>query len=399
MSPSPVRLLRSGFAAISWVLAAAWTWKALSVARNLRQVPDLSAPEQDRAPSGSPRLSVIVPACNEAASIVPSLRSLLAQTYAPLHIFAVDDRSTDATGRLIDEIATQHPDTVSAVHIQELPPGWLGKPHAMHTAAQQAVAMRADWLLFTDGDVLFHPDALRRALAFAETNHLDHLVLMPSPILRTRGEAMVMGFLQILGFWSLRPWRVADPDARDFIGIGAFNLLRTSAYQRTGGFAALRFQIVEDLALGRRVKQMRLRQDAIFAPGYVRLHWAPGVSGIVRTMTKNLFAICSYSVPLLAASSLALLILCLWPFAGLFGRRSRLPSAASLLAIGGLYTFAAPVTRMHGWTAIGFPLGALSLVFAMLRSAVITLRQGGVEWRGTVYLLDALRAEALPLAR
>ncbi len=340
-----------------------------------------------------------MPACNEAESIVGCLSSLLAQTYQPLRLIAVDDRSTDATGRLLDELATLHPERLAVLHINDLPVGWLGKPHAMHTAAERAIHQQAAWLLFTDGDVLFHPDTMRRALAYAERHRVDHLVLMPSPILRTRGEAMLMGFLQILGFWSLRPWRVADPKAHDSIGIGAFNLLRTSAYQQIGGFAALRFQIVEDLALGRRVKQMGLRQDAIFAPGYIRLHWAPGVGGIVRTMTKNLFAIFSYSVPLLAAGSLALLVLCLGPVFGLFGRRTRVPSEIALASVGGLYTLSAPVTGMPAWTLVGFPFGAIALVAAMLRSAAVTLRQGGVEWRGTIYPLAALRAQALPLTR
>ena len=296
-------------------------------------------------------------------------------------------------------LAVEHAKRLTALHIRELPEGWLGKPHAMHTAAEQAIALHADWLLFTDGDVLFHPDTLRRALAYAERHRVDHLVLMPSPILRSAGEAMMMGFLQILGFWSLRPWRVADPNSRDSIGIGAFNLMRTSAYQRIGGFAALRFQIVEDLALGRRVKHIGLRQDAIFAPGYVRLHWAPGISGIVRTMTKNLFAIFSYSVPLLAGASLSLLVLCLGPIAGVFWRRTRVPSALTLVSIAGLYRLSAPVTGMPAWTVVGFPLGVSSLVVAMLRSAVVTLQQGGVEWRGTIYPLAALRAQALPLTR
>ena len=399
MRSSAARLLRLGCSATAWALAVAWTWKSLSVARNLHRVPNLAAPEEYRDPPGSPLLSVIVPARNEAASVVPCLESLLAQSYAPLRLFAVDDRSTDATGSLLDALAAQLPDRLTVLHIADLPAGWLGKPHAMHMAAQHAISVHSGWLLFTDGDVLFHPQAVRRALAFADRHRIDHMVLMPSPILRSTGEAFVLGFLQIIGFWSLRPWRVADPKAHDAIGIGAFNLLRTSAYQQTGGFAALRFQIVEDLALGRRVKQMGLHQAVAFAPGYVQLHWAPGIGGVVRTMTKNLFAIFSYRLWLLTASSAALLMLCLGPFLGVLWRRTRLPSAFSLASIATLYMTAAPVTRMPPWTMLGFPVGAVSLAYAMLRSAVTTLSQGGVEWRGTTYPLAALRAQALPFGR
>ena len=145
----------------------------------------------------------------------------------------------------------------------------------MALAARHAIALHhPDYLLFTDADVLFHPDAIRRSLAQAVATHADHFVTFPTPIIKTLGEGMLLGFLQS---WASGPPALAssNPKAiRDSVGIGAFNLLRTPAYQQLGGFDALRMEILEDLTLARRVKLAGLRQRVAFAPGMVTLHWA-----------------------------------------------------------------------------------------------------------------------------
>jgi cellulose synthase/poly-beta-1,6-N-acetylglucosamine synthase-like glycosyltransferase len=136
--------------------------------------------------------------------------------------------------------------------LAELPPGWLGKTHAMALGARHATG---EWLLFTDGDVLFHRDALRRALEYATHSGADHMVLLPTILLRSFGERMMVAFLQVLSVWPLRLWRVPDPRAqRDAIGVGAFNMIRREVYDAVGGWEALRMEVIEDLALGRRVK-------------------------------------------------------------------------------------------------------------------------------------------------
>ena len=170
----------------------------------------------------------------------------------------------------------------------------------MALAARHAIAIHhPDYLLFTDADILFHPEAIRRSLAQAVATQADHFVTFPTPIIKTTGEGMLLGYLQVMGLWATRPWRAADPNAmRDSVGIGAFNLLRTSAYQQLGGFDALRMEILEDLTLARSVKLAGLRQRVAIAPGMVSLHWASGALGIINVMTKNLFAIFQFRISL-----------------------------------------------------------------------------------------------------
>jgi cellulose synthase/poly-beta-1,6-N-acetylglucosamine synthase-like glycosyltransferase len=309
--PSPALTL------FAWLIAFAWLYKLLEAARGLATVPNLLAPEYDVAPAGNPSLTVVVPARNEAEDIAACLESLLHQDYANLRIVAVDDRSTDATGTIIETLARAHCDRLEVLSVMELPANWLGKTHAMALAARFAIeTYQPEYLLFTDADILFRPDALRRALALAVATQADHFVLLPTTLVKTRGEGMLLSFLQVMSMWAIRVWRVADPKAkRDALGVGAFNLIRTPVYQQLGGFDAAAMEIIEDLELGRRVKLAGFRQCAATGPGLVCVHWAAGARGIVTGMTKNLFAVFRFRIELLLAAAAGMVLFCIAPVA------------------------------------------------------------------------------------
>ena len=384
---------------LAWALVATWSFQTITAAIGLRQLPSLPALGSAARPPEDASLAVIVPACNEQLAISACIQSLLDQDWPNLHVIAVDDRSTDETGHILDGLQSSHPDRLSVIHITELPAGWLGKPHAMALAADHARAFfQPRWLLFTDADVLFHPECLRRSLALAETQQADHFVTLPTAIIHSAGEGLLMAFLQVLGLSGARLWKVADPSTRDAVGVGAFNLVRTSAYEQLGGFAALRLQILEDLALARRVKDFGLRQRVALAPGYVRVHWAPGIRGVLDTMTKNLFAVFRFRILLMAAASCGLGVLCLGPILGLVWSPTRLPALIALAAIAALYgTSRRYLTRMSPLYFFGFPLGATLFLYAILKSTATTLRNGGVHWRGTFYPLQELRDVAIKI--
>ncbi|GGG76331.1 glycosyltransferase [Edaphobacter dinghuensis] len=376
---------------LAWLIALFWVWKAIAAARGLPGIPDITLPQYDVSPEGNPSLTVIVPARNEAADIAACLQSLLQQDYANLQIIAVDDRSADQTGAIMDSLAAAHPDKLRVLHITELPPNWLGKTHAMALATRHAAS---DYLLFTDADILFRPDALRRCLAQAIATNADHFVTLPTPTIKTRGEGMLLGFLQVLGLWVTRPWRADNPRAkRDFVGIGAFCLLRRSVYQKLGGFEAVRMEILEDLSLARRVKLMELRQRVAIAPGLVKVHWASGAMGVVGVMTKNLFAVFVFRISLLLIACGWLALFYLAPIAWLAWPETRIPSIVTLVAIALLYRLAGRLSGISAWYGVLFPISAILFLYSLLRSMVITLKQGGVTWRGTFYPLAELRKD------
>jgi glycosyltransferase involved in cell wall biosynthesis len=379
---------------IAWLIALIWLWKVIAAAIGLPRVPNLLDPQHNLTPAGQPSITVIVPARDEAADIAATLHSLLAQDYPNLHIIAVDDRSTDRTGSIIDSISAQHPEKLRTLHITELPSGWLGKTHAMALAARQAPT---DYLLFTDADVLFHPTAIRLALAHAVATHADHLITVPTTLIHRWDEAAILGFFQLFSLWGARPWRIANPKAKhDAIGIGAFNLLLRKAYLQIGGFESLRMEIIEDIGLGRRIKRAGLAQRLCFGRGLVSLHWASGVNGLVSVMTKNLWAAFRFYVSLALSGCLWLLAFCVAPAIGLFYAPTRIPAVLTLIAVAYAYRLLNRHSGISTWNALFFPFSALIFAFALLRSMFITLKQGGVTWRGTFYPLAELRKNAAP---
>lgn len=376
---------------IAWMLALAWLLKSLEAWQGLRAVPNLLRPEFDRTPEGEQHVAVIVPARNEALDISACLQSLLRQDYPALRILAVDDRSTDATATIMESL--QDPaGRLQVLRIRELPSGWLGKPHAMANAAREALStFDPEYLLFTDADVVFTSDAVRRSLAHAVATQADHFVLMPTTVTKTAGEGLLLSFLQVVSLWPVRLWRVADPGVRDAVGVGAFNMIRTETYLRLGGFEAAPMEVLEDLMLGRRVKLVGRRQRIATGPGMVSVHWAPGIAGIVRGMTKNVFAVFRYSAASLAAAVIGIAILCLGPPLLIWVPGVWLPCVIAFLAIVGLYGLSARISRISVAYALGFPIAAVITIYAMLRSMTLTLYRGGIEWRGTFYPLRELR--------
>lgn len=383
----------------AWLIALGWLWKAITAARGLPTIPNLLEPKFDRSPSGNPSITVIVPARDEAEALPACLASLLAQDYPNLQIIAIDDRSTDATGSIIDSFASQPLSPLKAIHIAELPSGWLGKTHAMALAARHAIAVhRPDYLLFTDADIIFAPDALRRSLAQAVAANADHFVTFPTPIIKSRGEGMLLGYLGVMGLWATRPWKASDPKAiRDSIGIGAFNLLKTEAYQKLGGFDSLKMEILEDLTLARKVKLARLRQRVAVAPGMVTLHWAAGAKGIVNVMTKNLFSIFRFRIELVLPACAWLAIFCLGPIVFLVLPLTRTPAIIALLSIAALYALSHRHSRIAISYCLLFPVAAALFIYSILKSTLATVKAGGVSWRGTFYPLAELRKNITPL--
>jgi glycosyltransferase involved in cell wall biosynthesis len=377
------------------ILGLAWLSRLVDAALGIPKVADISRPEWDRrpaTPSGNPRVSIIVPARNEEEHIGPALAKLLKLDYDNYEIIAVDDRSTDRTGEVIDRIAStpEASARLKVIHVAELPPGWMGKVHAMWSAANQA---RGDWLLFTDADVLFRPDVLSRALSYAEAEVADHLVLFPRMIMKSPGERMMIGFFQTLFVFGHRPWKVADPKTKDHMGVGAFNLIRRRVYDAIGSYQALRFEVLDDMKLGKIVKNAGYAQRNVYGADLISLRWAQGAMGMVNNLTKNFFAIMNFQSWRALLSAFALAFLNLMPFLGIWLAHGweRLPYAVALASIFAIYVGMSWESDIPAYYFVLHPAGAALFVYIMLRSMALTLARGGVVWRGTFYPLEELR--------
>jgi glycosyltransferase involved in cell wall biosynthesis len=377
---------------VGGILALAWSSRIVDAALGMPKIADIGRREWDRRPKETPRVSIIIPACNEEADIEQTLTQLLALDYGNYEVIAVNDRSTDGTGEIVDRVAAtpQAHGLLRVIHIRQLPSGWLGKTHAMWTAGQHATG---DWLLFTDADVLFKPDSLRRALAYAETVNADHVVLFPHMIMKKAGERMMIAFFQTLFVFGHRPWKVADPSTDDHMGVGAFNLIRRSVYEAVGTYEKLRLEVLDDMKLGKVVKKAGYRQRNVFGEDLISLRWAKGTFGVVNNLSKNFFAILSFQWPRALLSCFALAFLNLMPFVGVWIAHggARLPYAVALGSMFLIYVGMSWKSAIPPYYFVLHPLSTLLFAYAVLRSMYLTLSQGGVVWRGTKYPLEELK--------
>jgi len=374
------------------ILALAWFSRIAEAALGVPSIADISKPHWDRQPSNHPRVSIIVPACNEEADIEQGLSGLLALDYGNYEVIAVNDRSTDHTGEIMDRVAASPAahGRLRVVHVTELPPGWLGKTHAMWSAGQQA---GGDWLLFTDADVLFKPDVLRRALAYAESENADHVVVFPRIIMKRPGEKMMIAFFQTLFTFGHRPWRVADPETKDHMGVGAFNLVRRTAYEAVGTYKALRMEVLDDMKLGKVLKNARFRQRNVFGDDLISVRWAKGAMGVVDNLTKNFFAVLSFQWWRTVASVFGLFFLNLGPFLGIWLAHgwARVPYVVALGSMFLIYLGMSFKSSIPPYYFLLHPISTMMFEYTLIRSMVLTLRNDGVTWRGTKYPLEELR--------
>lgn len=375
------------------ILALVWFSRLLGAALGFPKVPDVSLPEWTRKPaSGDPRVSIIVPARNEEEHIEQMLAQLLHLDYGNYEVVAINDRSTDGTGEVMDRMAAtpRARQRLRVIHVLNLPPGWLGKAHAMWTGAKQA---SGEWLLFTDADVLFRPDALTRTIAYAVAERADHVVLFPDFVMHGPGERMMIAFFQTLFLFGHRPWKVADPKTKDFMGVGAFNLIRSQVYQAVGTYEALRFDVLDDMKLGKVVKTGGYAQRNVFGRGLLSIRWAKGAMGVVENLTKNMFALMSFQWWRALGSAFGLVFLNLLPFAGVVLAHGwgRVPYAVALASMVGIYVGMSRMSDIPAYYIVLHPVSSALFVYIMLRSTVLTLARGGVVWRGTFYPLGELR--------
>ncbi len=372
---------------LAGLVLAVWLGAGAVSLWGLRRLPRLAA----ASAGGRPPVSVVVPIRNEASSLPRSVPSLLAQSYPDLEVIAVDDRSTDESGAILDALQPTSP-RLRVIHLREVPDGWLGKPHALFRGAETA---RGDWLLFTDADVIHAPGALEAAVAFAEAGRIDHLVVIPRVETVGFWERILVSCFGFLFGLLLQPWRAADPRSRASVGIGAFNLIRRRAYQAIGTHRALAAAVVDDLELGRLVKRHNLRQAAARGEDLIRVRWQIGLAGVVSGLEKNAFAGADFSVLQVLAGCLGLTLLSIFPLLGTLWGPARLLWAMALATAMGLQAIHARQARLPAWSALFHPLAVAVLVYATLRSTVLTLRRGGIVWRGTFYPLARLRSGAL----
>lgn len=382
---------------LAWAIFGAWLFAAFLTARALarqKPLPRLNDATLKRA--DAPLVSIIVPCRNEAGRVLgASIGSMLAQDYGNFEIIAVDDRSTDETAEILRELAAAD----ARLHVlegEEPPPGWIGKPYALEQARRRA---RGEWILATDADMIFAPEAVREAVAHARKNGYDALSFVPRVDCLSFWERLFMPVFGWAVMMRLPLDRVNDPRRKEAIAAGGFFLIRREVLERVGGYNAVRAEVAEDLRMAELLKRTGARFRLEYAPHLVRTRMQTDLRGIWEGFSKNLFAGVGFR-PLWGAFNVLLVyLLAVMPalLAGVVPTLIGVSGPWRAVWVASLGAWAVQtaifvlVNRRSGVPAIyalAAPLG-FALFGAILLNSTLRIASGrGVTWKGRKLYAD-----------
>jgi len=374
------------FACLIWVvLIAGWGrfWRVTTLP------PGVSLQQQK-----APRVAVIVPARNEADVIGTVVCSLLEQDYpGRLHIFVVDDHSTDDTAGEVHRAANDRDDRLTMLSAAELPTGWTGKMWALAQGVERAAEFSPDYFLFTDADIVHAPGSLGALVALAQARRLDMVSMMVKLRCESLAERALIPAFVFFFFMLYPPEWVNDRGKQTAGAAGGDILVRAEALRKAGGIEAIRNELIDDCALAREIKRnggiwLGLTRSATSVRSY------DGFSGIGRMISRNAFYQLRHSLWLLLGTLLGLGITYLAPpmlvffggWASVFGGLAWLGMSLSFLPMVGFYG------QSPLW-AITLPLVALFYAGATVHSAVQYWMGRGGEWKGRAQDSEGVRAD------
>ncbi len=336
-----------------------------------------------------PLVSIIVPACNEEEHIEQALMTLLAQDYPNLEIIVVNDRSIDTTGRVLEDLKVYYPRLITH-EVTSLPEGWMGKSHALVTGAALA---KGEYLVFTDADVLMENTTISRAVQCVINDQLDHLTLIFKNI---SGGWLLNSLILDAGMGLLflfRPWAAKMTGGRAFVGIGAFNMVKRSVYNSVGGHERIRMHPIDDMMLGKIIKNLGFRQDCLLAYDFVTVPWYNSVKAMVNGLQKNMFAVLHYRLVLIPAVLFVIVTGTILPFWGAILGKGLLQAVCLFTVVVRLAGFASGL-RTQGLPAYYLPGAVITpylSIYILLKSVFTTLHQKGIFWRGRHYKLEDMK--------
>ena len=336
-------------------------------------------------------VSVIIPACNEGKMLYKTVYSILKQEHENLQIILINDRSTDDTGNIISELAGKD-GRIEVINIKELPAGWLGKPHALHIAMKK---VKGEYVLVSDADVIFGPKVIKRAIQVSQLENADLITIKARIIWTNFSQQIVLGTLIILLVAKWVSNRGLSIIERIPKGIGNFNFIKTSSFNKTEGFVALKMEILDDIGVGHLLQKEGFRCLLFLTHSELSQSWYRSVSAAFKGLEKNLFSITAkFSYPRMLVISLLTILNIIGPWICLlfpFGHYLYLVSGIVLIS---LIVFSIVIGKhlsLSAWSILFLPLGTLFFIVALINSSVAFYFRNGITWRGTHYSAEELK--------
>ncbi|HEX6728465.1 MAG TPA: glycosyltransferase [Pyrinomonadaceae bacterium] len=370
-----------------WLVSVVLTLYVLYSQKPLSPANDLSLTADD-----APLVSILVPARNEEHRVlVESVRSILSQDYGRFEVIAVDDRSSDATYTILKSLENAD-GRLRVIKGEEPPPGWLGKPYAMHQALGHA---RGEWILATDADMIFEKAALRTAVASARAREAGAITLIPHFEVGSFWERVMIPTWTWVMLMFTVSYRINNPKTQGALGIGGFFLMRRSVLERVGGYEALKDEVLEDVRLAEMIKRSGGSVLAEYAPGLVGTRMYSTFGEMWESCTKSWFAGMKFSLPFALLCVFWMYLIAVIPplialttliaiATGADGELWRVVIPATLSWLLQVVVLM-PINLKSGVSpayALTAPLG-LALLYTMLLESSIRITIGtGVKWKG-----------------
>lgn len=336
-----------------------------------------------------PSVVIIIAVRNEEYALKEALTSVCNLDYNNYKVLVINDRSTDNTGQILSEMQAQY-NHLSVINIDMLPERWLGKNHALYTGSTSS---HEDYMLFTDADVVYHKDVLKKAIHYCVKNNLDHLTVLPGIISpSSRLNSVIMTFVIMLTALQ-RPWAAKIKTSKASMGVGAFNLVKREIYERAGTHKAIAMRPDDDLKLAASIKAAGGNADVLYGRKEIQVEWYTSVKEFINGLMKNIFSGFKYNAFLAAGGALGTLLFFVLPIplVLIFGNNmARIFVVCTFIFQLTLYGNM-PGSNGKWWYAFLSIYAGIIMVYIILKATITNLYNGGIYWRDTFYSLKELR--------
>jgi chlorobactene glucosyltransferase len=385
--------------AITFGILTTWTYLAAYVVKSLKQTPKLDYYGNSAIIRKFPKVSIILPARNEEKYIAKCLDSLINQDYPNFEIIAVNDSSTDGTKVIMQQYAARDP-RILIVHLVSKPDGWVGKNWACF---QGYLRSTGDVLLFTDADTVHLPPTMSLSIKILIFEKLDALTAIPELLSKDVWTRITLPMLSTFLHSRFSALRVNDRKTKVGYFFGSFFIITRSTYEKIGTHKAVRHELVEDGALGRKVKEEKFMMKMVRGENYIKAIWARDLNTLWHGLRRLMIPLYNQNGKKASLMAIAIFFLLfepflLLPYSLLFINIVRDDALSLVLITSNALTSAIIILSSVIQLKLGFyqnplyalasPLGGAIISISFIVAIIDARNKGAVSWRGRKYTIS-----------
>ncbi|MDP8941412.1 MAG: glycosyltransferase [Thermoproteota archaeon] len=386
-------------ATITFGIIATWLYLVAYVVKSLKQTPLLDSFEKSTINKNIPKVSIILPARNEEKYIARCLDSLLKQDYPNFEIIAINDSSTDRTEVIMQHYAARDP-RILVVNAKSKPVGWVGKNWACYQGYLRATG---NLLLFTDADTVHLPSTMSLSVKHLIFENLDALTAIPKLLCKDFWTKITLPMLSTFLYSRFSALRVNDPKTKIGYFFGSFFIISRRTYEKVGTHKAVRHEIIEDGALGGKVKEEKFMMKMVRGDNYIEAIWARDFHTLWHGLRRLMIPLYNQKRKRASLMAIAIFFLLfepflLLPYSLLFLNITRDDIFSLILIVSdtmacAIIIFSSVIqlrliVTQNPLYALASPLGGAIISLSFITSIIDARKKGTVSWRGRQYTLN-----------